>query len=233
MTNLEKRAWRGLVILALVMGLLLFIPAGTIRYWPAWGYLEVFFGASILITLNLMKHDPALLERRLSAGPTAEKEKTQKVIQIFTSFGFIALQVVSALDFRFRWSKTLIALIMVGNLMTAVGFYIVFLVYRENPFTSATIEIASDQRVISAGPYALVRHPMYSGGLLLLLGTPLALGSYWALLAVVAMVPFLVWRLFDEERFLSKNLEGYTEYCDKVRWRLVPGVFLVLAVVTL
>jgi protein-S-isoprenylcysteine O-methyltransferase Ste14 len=95
--------------------------------------------------------------------------------------------------------------------MTAVGFYIVFLVYRENPFTSATIEIASDQRVISTEPYAIVRHPMYSGGLLLLLRTPLALGSYWALLALAAMLPFLVWRLFDEERFLAKNLPGYTQ----------------------
>jgi protein-S-isoprenylcysteine O-methyltransferase Ste14 len=225
MNNPEKRAWRGLVILAVVMGLLLFIPAGTLRYWPAWGYLEVFFGASILITLHLMKHDPALLERRSRAGPTAEKEKAQQIIQFFTSAGFIAIVAVSSLDFRFKWSDMRFELIMAGDVMTAVGFYIVFLVYRENPFSSATIEIASDQTVISTGPYAVVRHPMYSGGLILLLGTPIALGSYWALLAMAAIMPFLVWRLFDEERFLAKNLAGYTEYCAKVRWRLIPGVF--------
>lgn len=118
-----------------------------------------------------------------------------------------------------------LALIIAGDLLIVVGFYLVFLVYRENPFTSATIEVASDQRLISTGPYAVVRHPMYAGSMFWLLGMPLALRSYWALLALAAMVPFLLWRLFDEERFLRNNLAGYTEYCAKVRWRLIPGVF--------
>ena len=133
-----------------------------------------------------MKHDLTLLERRLSAGPTAEKQKTQKIIQLFTSAGFIALAVVSALDFRFGWSNMRLEVNVAGDLMTAVGFYIVFLVYRESPFTSATIEIASDQRVISTGSYAVVRHPMYSGGPILLLGTPLAAdtGSVLALVVI-------------------------------------------------
>ena len=215
----------GLAFLAIVMGLLLFLPAGTVRYWQAWGYLCIFLGASLLITIYLVKKDPALLERRLKAGPTAEKEKQQKIIMFFASAGFIALLVVSAFDHRFMWSSLPVYVAIAGDLSTALGFYIVFLVYKENPFTSATIEVVADQEVISTGPYAVVRHPMYAGSLPLLLGTPLGLGSYWGLLPLAATMPFLMWRLLDEERFLSKNLPGYTEYCTKVRWRLIPGVF--------
>ena len=225
MNNLNKKAWLGLIFVALAMGLLLFVPAGTVQYWQAWAYLGVFFGASLLITLYLMKRDPTLLKRRLSAGPTAEKEKTQKIIMLFASVGFITLLIVPALDHRFRWSAVPLYVVILGDILVAVGFYIIFLVYKVNPFTSATIEIADDQKVISIGPYALVRHPMYAGALLYCLGTPLALGSYWGLLAFVAMVSVLIWRLLDEERLLSKNLLGYAEYCAKVRWRLIPGIF--------
>ena len=143
----------------------------------------------------------------------------------FTTIGFIALLVVPALDYRFMWSNVPLYVVIAGDILTAVGFYIVFLVYKENPFSSATIEVACDQEVISTGPYAIVRHHMYAGRLLYLFGMPLALGSYWGLLVLAAVMPFLTWRLFDEERFLSKNLPGYTEYCAKVRWRLIPGVF--------
>jgi protein-S-isoprenylcysteine O-methyltransferase Ste14 len=225
MINLNTKAWLGLVFLAIVMGLLLFLLAGTAQYWQAWGYLVVFFGASLLITLYLMKKDPALLERRLSGGPTAEKEKPQKIIMLFVTIGFIALLVVPALDYRFMWSSLPLDMVIAGDILTALGFYIISVVYKENTFTSATIEVAADQKVISTGPYAVVRHPMYAGSLLYLFGTPLALGSYWGLLVLPAMMPFLIWRLFDEERFLSKNLPGYTEYCAKVRWRLIPGLF--------
>jgi len=218
---LNTKAWLSLAALAVAMGLVLFLAAGTTRYWQAWAYLAVFFGASFLITLYLMKNDPALLARRLSGGPTAEQEKSQKIAMLFVSIGFIALLVVPALGRRFMRPGVAI----LGYVLTALGFYITFLVYKENPFASATIKVTGDQRVISTGLYAVVRHPMYAGGLLYLLGTPLALGSYWGLLALAAMSPFLLWRLFDEERFLSKNLPGYAEYCAKVRWRLVPGVF--------
>lgn len=223
--NLNTKAGLGLVFLAIAMGLLLFLPAGTAQYWQAWAFLAVFFGASLLITVYLMKKDPALLKRRLSGGPTAEKERTQKIIMFFTTIGFIALLVVPALDYRFKWSSVPLYMVIAGDILTALGFYIVFLVYKENTFTSATIEVACDQKVISTGPYAIVRHPMYAGSLLYLLGMPFALGSYWGLLVLAATMPFLIWRLFDEERFLSRNLPGYTEYCAKVRWRLMPGVF--------
>jgi len=222
---LKTRAWLGLFFLAIAMGLLLFLSAGTARYWQARGYLAVFFGASFLITRYLMKKDPALLARRLSAGPTAEKEKPQKIMMLFASIGFIALLVVPALDHRFMWSSMPFHVVIAGDILTALGFYIIYLVYKENTFASATIEVAGDQKVISTGPYAVVRHPMYAGGLLYLLGTPFALGSYWGLLVLAGMMPFLIGRLLEEERFLSKNLPGYTEYCAKVRWRLIPGVF--------
>ena len=223
--GLNTRAWLGLVSLAVVMGLVLFLAAGTAHYWQAWAYLAVFFGASLLITLYLMKNDPALLARRLTGGPTAEKEKSQKVTMLFASIGFIALLVVPALGRRFMWSGVPLFMIIAGDILTALGFYIIFLVYKENTFAAATIKVTNDQRVISTGLYAVVRHPMYAGGLLYLLGTPFALGSYWGLLVLAAMMPFLLWRLFDEERFLSKNLPGYAEYRAKVRWRLIPGIF--------
>jgi protein-S-isoprenylcysteine O-methyltransferase Ste14 len=225
MKNLNAKAVLGLVFLAVVMGLLLFIPAGTVHYWQAWVYLAIFTGASLLITLYLMKKDPALLERRLSGGPTAEKRPAQKFIMIFTSLGFIALLVVPALDHRFGWSAVPLGIVLVGDVLVAIGFYLISLVYRENTYTSATIEVAEDQKVISTGPYAIVRHPMYASASLYLLGTPLALGSYWGFAAIAVMMPFLIWRLVDEERFLSRNLPGYTEYQKRVRYRLVPLVW--------
>jgi protein-S-isoprenylcysteine O-methyltransferase Ste14 len=220
--SLSTRAWLALGILAVVMSLLLFVPAGTLRYWPAWVYLSIFFGAATLTTIYLMREDPALLERRMSGGPTAEKRPVQKFIMLWTSAGFIALLVVPALDRRFGWSSVPLSIILAGDLLVAVGFYFIFLVYRENTFTSATIEVAADQRVISTGPYAIVRHPMYASALLYLAGTPLALGSYWGLVPIAVMLPFLIWRLLDEEKFLARNLPGYTDYQKKVRHHLIP-----------
>ena len=225
MLNLNAQALLSLVILTVVMGLLLFIPAGTIHYWQAWVYLFIFMGASLLTTLYLMKKDPALLNRRMRGGPTAEKRRTQKLIVLFTSICFIALLVVPALDHRFRWSAMPLSCVIAGDILVAIGFYFIFLVYKENTFTSATIEVAADQRVISTGPYAIVRHPMYASALLYLVGTPLALGSFWGLLALSAMIPFLIWRLYDEESFLAGNLPGYAEYQKTVRHRLIPFIW--------
>jgi protein-S-isoprenylcysteine O-methyltransferase Ste14 len=225
MKNLNARAWLALAILVVVMGLLLFVPAGTIHYWQAWVYLSIFTSASALTTLYLMRHDRALLERRMRGGPTAEQQPAQKVIMLWTSIGFIALLVVPALDVRFGWSAVPLGGVVAGDVLVAIGFYLISLVYRENTFTSATIEIAENQRVISTGPYAIVRHPMYASASLYLVGTPLALGSYWGLVPIAAMMPFLIWRLFDEECFLARHLPGYTEYQKRVRHRLVPFVW--------
>ncbi|MGO9014523.1 MAG: methyltransferase family protein [Dissulfurispiraceae bacterium] len=225
MRNLNAQAWLSLVVLTVVMALLLFIPAGTIDYWQAWVYLLIFMGSSLLTTLYLMKKDQALLNRRMRGGPTAEKRRTQKLIMLCMSICFIALLVVPALDHRFRWSAMPLSCVIVGDVLVAIGFYFIFLIYKENTFTSATIEVADGQKVISTGPYAIVRHPLYASSLLYLVGTPLALGSFWDLLTLSAMMPFLIWRLYDEESFLAGNLPGYTEYQKKVRHRLIPFIW--------
>jgi protein-S-isoprenylcysteine O-methyltransferase Ste14 len=224
-SSLARRAWVSLVILAGVMGLLVFGAAGTVAYWQGWLYLVVFFGVSVLTTLDLLRRDPALLERRMRGGPTAETRPTQRLVMLGASAGFISLLVIPALDHRFHWSAVSTALVLVGDALVVIGFYFIFRVYRENTFTSATIEIAENQTVVSTGPYAIVRHPMYASALLYVIGTPLALGSWWGLIGVVGMLPFLIWRLFDEERMLVANLAGYAEYRRRVRFRLIPFVW--------
>src|SRR5262252_4976485 len=224
-TNLRARAWLGLAVLAVAMALLLFVPAGTAHYWQAWVYLFLFIGASALTTLFLMKRDPALLERRMSAGPTAEKRPAQKIIMLFTSLGFSALLVVPALDHRYGWTTVPPSVVAVGDALVIIGCLFIARVYRENTFTSATVQVVESQRVISTGPYALVRHPMYASAFLYLVGTPLALGSYSGLAPIAAMVPLLIWRLLDEERLLTRQLPGYADYRTRVRHRLVPFVW--------
>ena len=225
MNILNIKALGGLVFLLVVMAALLFIPAWTLDYWQAWSFLAVYFASALAITLYLMKKDPKLLARRMSGGPTAEKEPTQKIIMLFTSLGFIGLMVFPALDHRFAWSHVPPYVVLAGDVLIALGFLGIFFVFRENTFSSSTIEITPDQKVISTGPYALVRHPMYAGALIMLVGIPMALGSWWGLLVIVAMVPALIWRLFDEETFLVRNLPGYVEYQKHVPYRLIPRVW--------
>ena len=194
-------------------------------YWQGWVYLALFAGASLLTSLYLLKNDPALLQRRMRGGPTAEKQTTQKVIMFFTSLGFISLLIVPAVDHRFGSSRVPLPVVIFGDLLVVMGFYFIFRVYKQNTYASATIDVAENQTVISTGPYALVRHPMYSSALLYLLGTPLALGSYWGFLGWAFTMPFLIWRLFDEEKLLARNLPGYTEYQKQVQHRLLPYVW--------
>lgn len=225
MQNLNLKAWFALGALAVAMGVLVFGVAGTLAYWRGWVYLAIFFGASALTTWYLIRRDPALLERRMSGGPTAEKRPIQKLIMLGASVSFIALLVVPALDFRLRGPTVPTWVSLIGDGLVAIGFALIFLVYRENTFTSATIELSPDQKVISTGPYAIVRHPMYASASLYIAGTPLALGSLWGFVPVVVMLPFLIWRMFDEERFLAQNLPGYIDYQQRVRHRLIPFVW--------
>ncbi|MBV9532095.1 MAG: isoprenylcysteine carboxylmethyltransferase family protein [Bradyrhizobium sp.] len=225
MTSLHRRAFAALAILFLVMASLLFTAAGTLYYWQGWTFLAVYFAASVAITLYLVRKDPALLARRMRGGPFAEKEPAQKIIIWPISLGFIALIVLPPIDHRFGWSHMPALMVLAGDALVLLGFLGILFVFRENSFSSSTIELATDQRVISTGPYAWVRHPMYVSALLMLLGIPIALGSWWGVLVVVATMPALLWRLMDEERFLARNLRGYTDYQDKVRYRLLPGVW--------
>lgn len=172
-----------------------------------------------------MKNDPELLERRLKAGPGAETERSQKIIMLIVTIAYTAMFLISSIDYRFKWSNVPFYTVIHADLLIIVGFYIIFLVFKENTFTSATIKIHKDQRVISTGPYAFVRHPMYSGSLIMLIPTAPAVGSWWGLLAVVPIILAIIWRLLDEEKFLIKNLPGYKEYCSRVVWRLIPGIF--------
>jgi protein-S-isoprenylcysteine O-methyltransferase Ste14 len=147
---------------------------------------------SFAITLYLIKKDPKLLERRMSGGPFAEKQMVQRIIMSFASLGFIGLLVVPAFDRRFAWSHLPPYVALAGDVLVALGWLAIFFVIRENTYTSATIELAPDQKVISTGPYALVRHPMYAGAIVMLLGIPIALGSWWGVLVIVAMMPALI-----------------------------------------
>jgi len=223
--TLAAKTILGFANLLLILAVLLFAPAWTLRFWQAWVYLAIFGGSSTLITIYLWKRDPALLERRVQAGPIAEKETTQKLIQAFASLAFIGILLLPSLDHRFAWSHPPFAMVILGDVLVVLGFLVVFLVYRENSFAAATIAVAAGQTVISTGPYAVIRHPMYSGALVMLLGTPLALGSRWGILMFLPMLLAIVFRLLDEERFLRKSLPGYDEYCRKVLYRLVPGIW--------
>lgn len=222
---LNVRALTSAAALFLVMAGMIFTAAGTVHYWQGWVFLLAYFAASSVVTLDLMWRDPALLARRMSAGPWAEKEPSQRLIMTIVSVGFIGLIVVPGLDHRRGWSDMSPWVALGGDGLVVLGFVGVFRVFRENSFTSATIELASDQRVISSGPYAFVRHPMYAAALVMLTGIPIALGSWWGLLVLAMILPALVWRLLDEERFLAMNLPGYGEYQDKVRYRLLPRVW--------
>ncbi len=208
-----------------MMGLAMFASAGTFNFWQAWVYLAVFGLCVILITGDLVVRDRRLLESRLNVGPVAETQRSQQVIQSLASLFFLTLFIVPGLDQRFGWSHMPAALSAISDLIVAFGLFIVFLVFRENSFTSAIIEIADEQRVVSTGPYRVVRHPMYSGAMLLLIFTPLALGSWVGLPFAIPVILVIIARLLAEERFLAGKLRGYAEYRSRVRWRLLPGIW--------
>jgi protein-S-isoprenylcysteine O-methyltransferase Ste14 len=223
--NVTIKAVVGLANLSVVMGLALFAPAGTLRFVEAWVFMALFFGAALAITVYLARSDPALLERRTQAGPIAEKEWAQKIIQGVASVAFLSTLVIPALDHRFGWSHAPLSAVIAGDALVILGFVVVFLVFRENTYTSSVIEVATEQRVIDTGPYAAVRHPMYAGALVLIAGIPLALGSLVGLLMLPPFVAIIVWRLLDEERFLVDRLAGYAAYREKTRRRLIPGIW--------
>jgi protein-S-isoprenylcysteine O-methyltransferase Ste14 len=221
----QVKAALGLANLVILLALLLFAAAGSIRWVQGWVFLGLFFGSSLVITLYLARKDPALLQRRTQAGPLAEKRWSQKIIQGVASISFFSTIVVPALDRRFGWSHVPLLLVVVGDALVLAGFLVVFRVFRENTFTSSVIEVAPEQRVIDSGPYAVVRHPMYAGGILLVAGIPIALGSLVGLATLPPFVAIIVWRLLDEERFLLGQLPGYAAYRHKVRSRLIPRVW--------
>ena len=207
---------------AIVLGLLLFLPAGTLNYWQAWVFIVVFMISVSAIGVYLSIKDPALLERRKNIGPAAEQSTTQKIIISLAILGNLALLIFCGLDHRFGWSKMPGVVSLAGDALVALGLLMNLLVFRENSYGASNIKVEEGQTVISTGPYALVRHPMYAGVLIMLIGVPLALGSWWGLAILALTTPGLIWRILDEEKVLEKDLSGYKEYEQKVRYRLVP-----------
>jgi protein-S-isoprenylcysteine O-methyltransferase Ste14 len=204
---------------------LVFIPAGTFRYWQGWAYLAVWIVVSAAYTAYLAKHDPALLKRRTQAGISHEKEPTQKIIIFCLFAAFIVLQVLPPLDFRLGWSSMPWYVSVFGDVLIAASFYVFYLVSKVNTYAAANVRVEAGQTVISTGVYAVVRHPMYFGALFLLIGIPLALGSWWSLLLVPLFLPILYFRITNEEQVLARDLRGYTDYMQTVRYRLVPYVW--------
>jgi protein-S-isoprenylcysteine O-methyltransferase Ste14 len=206
-------------------GVLLFWPAGTFDYWQAWVFIAVFLIATMGPTVHLALKLPDAFQRRLRSGPLAESRLAQKVINLGIIASVMTVSVVSALDHRFGWSSVPTAVVIVGDVLVAVGIAVAYAVIAQNNYAAATITVEAGQPVVSTGLYAVVRHPMYVGALVMSFGTPLALGSYWGLLVVVAAVLVFAARIVDEERALRQDLAGYPEYMDKVQYRLVPGVW--------
>lgn len=225
MKDLHRKAIIGTVHLLIVLLAAVFLPAWTLHYWQAWLCLALFFIPASVISVWMARNDPELLARRMKAGPAAEKKFGQKVVQSIAFVVFLADFAVPAFDHRFGWSHVPTAGVIAGNLLMLTGLTISFAVARVNTYASAIIEVAEEQKVISTGPYARVRHPLYSGALIMLFGIPLALGSWWGMLVNVPLTAAVVWRLLDEEQFLLRELPGYTEYRERVRCRLVPHIW--------
>jgi protein-S-isoprenylcysteine O-methyltransferase Ste14 len=224
MTNPRTIMWCVLIITSVCIGLALFLSAGTADYWQAWVFLGVSAVPSVLLTLYIAE-DPRLLTNRTTMGPSAEQRPIQKIIVGCTGIPAIASFIVPGLDRRFGWSSVPPWLSIVGDIVVVISLWMVYLVFKENSFGSSTVEIVTDQKVIATGPYAIVRNPMYASAAVYFMGMALALGSFWGLIPAVLTSLGLVWRMFDEEEFLATNLPGYKEYCARVRWHLIPGIF--------
>ncbi|SBS75588.1 Isoprenylcysteine carboxyl methyltransferase [uncultured Mycobacterium sp.] len=224
MTAVLKVLVSGLIQLV-VIGTVLFATAGTLDYWQAWVFLAVFAASAWLPSVYLQLTNPAAMQRRMRGGPVAEARPVQKIVMAGLYLSLAAMCVVGGLDHRFGWSSVPAALCLAGNVLVAAGLAVVVLVVVQNNYASTTVQVAADQKVVSSGLYGLVRHPMYTGNMIMLVGLPLALGSYWGLVFVLPGVAVLASRIRDEEKLLADELRGYRDYTQTVRSRLVPGVW--------
>ena len=213
------------IVGTVMFGLMLFLPAGTFNYWQAWVFLVVFALSTLIPSLYLLRTNPVALERRMRTGPVAEARPVQKVVSAVLGLSLVALIVVSVLDHRFGWSRVPTTISLVGDVLVAIGLGVSMLVVIQNGYAASTISVESGQKLVSTGVYAFVRHPMYTGIVIMMLGIPLALGSYWGLVFVLPGLIGLAVRIGDEEQLLKQELDGYSEYAQKVHYRLVPYVW--------
>ncbi len=222
----SKTVLRFLSVLIL-FAVLLFVPAGSWRFWQGWAWLAVCFIPNFFFFLYLSKHDPRLIERRMQYK---EKLGAQTLIKAVGALIFFSSLLLSGLDYRFGWSHTFLRpeplwLTLLSQGLVLCGFLLVFGVVKVNSFAARTIQVEAGQPVISTGPYRFVRHPMYCGLAVFLLATPLALGSWIALPGIALVIPVLVFRIHSEEKILRRELPGYTEYCLRTHFRLVPFIW--------
>jgi protein-S-isoprenylcysteine O-methyltransferase Ste14 len=226
MNSLHRRA-----VLATIGGFVaifgvVFIPAWSLDYWQGWAFFATLGISSTAATVYIAIHDPKLFASRVTMGPAAERTQTQKIVTALGMPVFIVAFVAMVFDHRFGWSPNVPAWVSIaGDIVIALGLYVYYLVTKENTYAAATVRVIEGQTVCMTGPYALLRHPMYAGALLVFLGAPLALGSWWGLLIVPVAAAGFAWRLLDEEKMLTKDLPGYAEYLQQVRYRLVPHVW--------
>jgi len=225
MKNLPLRAAFGTIVGYFFFFAIIFIPAWTLDYWQGWAFLVTLSLSTTLVTIYMARYDTKLLESRLRMGPRAEKILAQKIITAFGSLIFVGF-VIMVFDHRFGWSPAVPATLSIfGDVLAALGILVYFLVIKENRYAAATVDVAEGQTVVSTGPYAIVRHPMYAGAILVFVGAPLALGSWWGLLFIPLVIAVFAWRLLSEEKFLRENLAGYADYAQSVRYRLLPYIW--------
>lgn len=205
-----------------VLGLMFFLPAWTLNYWQAWVYIFIVAVPAIFLGIYLYRHDRALLERRMRMK---ERLRGQKIIVATSGLFFLATFLIPGFDFRFHWSQVPVAVIILADILVLAGYLIVVLAFKANTYASRIIEVEKGQKVITTGPYAIVRHPMYVGVLIFYIFSPLALGSYWAVIPALCIVPFIIARIRGEEKEMLDNLEGYRDYTSRTRYRLLPGVW--------
>lgn len=206
----------------IALGLAFFLPAGSLEYWQAWLFMAVLFTPVVFVISYFLKRDPQLLERRMQFK---EKEMQQKIIIRISVYIFAIGLLVPGFDYRFGWSNVPVWLVIAANVLVFAGYVLIFFVFKENSYASRIIEVSKEQKVISTGPYAVVRHPMYVGVIIMYLAMPIALGSYWAMIFYAPIIPIIIFRTLNEEKMLFKDLAGYKDYCKKVKYRLIPGIW--------
>lgn len=209
-------------LLPVLIGLLILIPAGTFNYWQVYLYLAVIVIPMMFVLLFFLKNDPRFLERRTR---TKEKEKQQKIIQFTFSIFFFSGYIISGFDKRFGWSDIPTNIIVFADIFVLLGYILVFFVFKQNSYASRVVEVEKNQKVISTGLYSYVRHPMYTGIIIMFLPTTIALGSYWGLISMATIPIALVLRLLNEEKVLHNELSGYNEYCQRTKYRLIPFIW--------
>lgn len=206
----------------LIISALLFIPAGSVRYWNAWLFMGVLFVPMLFVIGYLIIRDPELLYKRMK---TDEKEKTQRKVVLITSFSFLSSFIIAGLDYRFGWSKVPVFFEILSALIVLTGYVLFYIVMRQNSYASRVVEVQEKQKVIDTGLYSLVRHPMYFAAILMFMFMPLVLGSFYALIPLLVFPSQMSTRMKNEEEILEKGLDGYIRYKEKVKYRIIPFVW--------